>query len=189
MNMRTLQRLALAFLVFLAAACATGPRFDAVEKDLRPLAADKSRIWFYRTGMLGAAITPDIRLNGTVVGTAVSSGAFFVDRDPGNMEVVSGSEVEKKLTFTTEAGDTRYVRMAVGLGVIVYRINPELVDEAVARHEMAELTFTGSKITAPQQEGTAAGPAGTGRAGSAGTGRRGRRDPFGVTRNDGGQGL
>jgi hypothetical protein len=186
MNMRTLQRLALAFLVSLAGACATGPRFDAVEKDLRPLAADKSRIWFYRTGVLGAAITPDIRLNGTVVGTAVSSGTFFVDRDPGNMEVVAGSEVEKKVTFTTEAGDTRYVRMAVGLGVIVYRIIPELVDEAMARHEMAGLTFTGGKVAAPEQEG--AGSARTGRAGSAGTGRRGRRDPFGAHRHDGDQG-
>ena len=184
--MRTLQRLALAFLVSLAAACATGPRFDAVEKDLRPLVADKSRIWFYRTGVLGAGITPDIRLNGAVVGTAVSSGAFFVDRDPGNMEVVTGSEVEKKLTFTTEAGDTRYVRMAVGLGVLVYRIIPELVDTAMARHEMAELTFTGGKVAAPQQEGAAAGPAGTGRAVSQGTGRGGHRYPCGSTRNDGG---
>jgi len=187
--MRKLQLLALAFLASLAAACATGPRFDAVEKDLRPLAADKSRIWFYRTGVLGAGITPDIRLNGTLVGTAVSSGAFFVDRDPGNMEVVTGSEVEKKLTFTTEAGDTRYVRMAVGLGVLVYRIIPELVDEAMARHEMAELTFTGGKVAAPQQEGAPAASAGTGKAGSQGTGRRGRRDPFGATRNDSGQGL
>jgi len=170
--------MAVAFLASLAAACATGPRFDAVEKDLRPLAVDKSRIWFYRTGYLGAGITPDIRLNGTVVGTAVSSGAFFVDRDPGNMEVVTGSEVEKKLTFTTEAGDTRYVRMDVGLGVFVYRIIPELVDAAMARHEMAELTFTGGKVSAPEEK-----PA---RTGSQGTGRRGRHDPFGVTRTDGG---
>lgn len=168
----------LALLASLAAGCASGPRIDAVEKDLRPLAADKSRIWFYRTGFLGAAITPDIRLNGTVVGTAISSGAFFVDRDPGNMEVVSGSEVEKKLTFTTEAGDTRYVRMAVGLGVIVYRIHPELVDEAMARHEMAELTFTGGKAPAPPQAEPTVG--------SKGTGRRGRRDPFGNTGTEGG---
>jgi len=77
---------------------------------------------------------------------------FFVDRDPGDIEVVTGSEVEKKLTFTIEAGDTRYVRMAVGLGVIVYRIIPELVDAPVARHEMAELTYTGGKVSAPEQE-------------------------------------
>jgi len=170
---------ALALGAFLAAGCASGPRVDAVEKDLRPLAADKSRIWFYRTGYLGAGITPDIRLNGAVVGTAISSGAFFVDRDPGNMEVVTGSEVEKKLTFATEAGDTRYVRMGVGLGVLVYRIIPELVDEAVARQEMAELTFIGGgKASAPRQE---AAPAG-----SQGTGRRGRRDPFGAKGTDGG---
>jgi len=143
MNMRKLQLLGLAFLVSLAAGCATGPKFNTVESGLAPLAAGKSRIFIYRPSSLVAVITPDILLNVTVVGTAVSYGVFFVDRDPGNMEVITGSEVDRKLTFTTEAGDTRYVRLAVGLGVLVYRIIPELVDAAEARKEMADLAFTG----------------------------------------------
>ena len=35
------------------------------------------------------------------------------------------------------------MRCAVGLGVLVYRIIPELVDEAEARKEIADLAFTG----------------------------------------------
>src|SRR3954454_21680899 len=104
MNMRTLRLLALPLLISLAAACATGPKFNTVESGLLPLPAGKSRIFFYRPSSLGAGITPDIRLNGTVVRTAVSYGVFFVDRDPGNMEVITGSEVDRKLTFSAEAG-------------------------------------------------------------------------------------
>jgi hypothetical protein len=141
--MRKLWLLGLACLLFLMAGCASGPKFNTVESGLAPLAAGKSRIFFYRPSSLGAAIQPDVRLNGTVVGKAESHGVFFADRDPGNMEVITGSEVDRKLTFTIGPGDTRYVRLAVGLGVLVYRIIPELVDAGEARKEMADLAFTG----------------------------------------------
>ena len=78
------------------------------------------------------------------MGKAEPHGVFFVDVDPGNMEVVSGSEVEKKLTFQVAPGDRRYVRMAVGFGVVVWRVMPELVDEAEAKQEMAGLAYTGA---------------------------------------------
>ena len=129
--------------VFLSA-CATGPKFNTVESGFSPLPADKARIFFYRTATLGGGIQPEIKLNGTVVGKAQPRGIFFVDRDPGNMEVVTGSEVEKRLTFTAAAGETRYVRMAVGFGVLVYRIIPELVGEFDAKNEIADLAYTGS---------------------------------------------
>ena len=60
------------------------------------------------------------------------------------MEVVTGSEVEKRLSFTVSAGETRYVRSSVGLGVLVYRIIPELVGEEEAKKEIADLAYTGS---------------------------------------------
>jgi hypothetical protein len=85
-----------------------------------------------------------IKLNGAVVGKAEPNGIFFVDRDPGNMEVITGSEVEKRLSFTVSAGETRYVRSSVGLGVLVYRIIPELVAEEEAKKEIADLAYTGS---------------------------------------------
>jgi hypothetical protein len=131
-------------LVLLVAACATGPKFETVANSLGATPQDKARIFFYRATSLGAAIQPDIRLNGKVVGKAEPHGVFFVDVDPGNMEVVSGSEVEKKLTFQVAPTDRRYVRMAVGFGVVVWRVIPELVDEAEAKQEMAGLAYTGA---------------------------------------------
>jgi len=123
--------------------CASGPKFDSVTSTLAPVPAGKSRIYFYRSTSLGAAIQPEVRLNGVVVGKAEPNGVFYVDRDPGNMEVITGSEVDRKLTFTIGPGETRYVKLGVGLGIVVYRIIPELVSEAAARKEMADLAFTG----------------------------------------------
>jgi uncharacterized protein DUF2846 len=128
----------------LLVACATGPKFDTVQSQIAPVPPGKARIFFYRSTSLGAAIQPDIKLNGTVVGKAEPNGVFYVDRDPGNMEVITGSEVDKKLTFTAGPGETRYVRAAVGLGIVVWRIIPELVSEAEARKEIADLAYIGA---------------------------------------------
>lgn len=136
--------LAAIVLSLLVAGCASGPKFSTVESQLASAPPGQARIFFYRSTSLGAAIQPEIRLNGTMVGKAEPNGVFYVDRDPGNMEVVTGSEVEKKLTFTAGPGETRYVRCAVGLGLLVYRIIPELVDAREARKEIADLAYTGA---------------------------------------------
>src|SRR5256714_11540628 len=131
--MRRLSWLLLSWLLLLlVAACATGPKFESVANSLGATPQGQARIFFYRATSLGAAIQPDIRLNGKVVGKAEPHGVFFVDVDPGNMEVVSGSEVEKKLTFKVAPTDRRYVRMAVGFGVVVWRGLSPPVDRAVA---------------------------------------------------------
>ena len=131
-------------IAFLLAGCASGPKFSTVEGGLASPPPGKARIFFYRSTSLGAGIQPEIKLNGAVVGKAEPNGIFFVDRDPGNMEVITGSEVEKRLSFTVGAGETRYVRSSVGLGVLVYRIIPELVGEEEAKKEIADLAYTGS---------------------------------------------
>lgn len=133
--------LGFAIALVILAGCASGPKFDTVTATLPPIPAGKARIFFYRSTSLGAAIQPEVRLNGTVVGKAEPHGVFYVDRDPGNIEVITGSEVDRKLTFTVAPGDTRYVKLGVGLGVLVYRIIPELISEPEARKEMASLAF------------------------------------------------
>ena len=132
-------------LVAMLAGCASGPKFETVASSIAPVPSGQARIYFYRSGTLGAAIQPEIRLNGNLVGKAEPNGVFFVDRAPGNMEVVTGSEVERKLTFTIGPGETRYVKLGVGFGVLVWRIIPELVDEAKARSDIADLAFITTK--------------------------------------------
>jgi hypothetical protein len=126
------------------AGCATGPKFHDVESNIGAIQQNKARIYFYRDSTMGAAVQPSIKLNGAVVGTAEPKGVFFVDRDPGDMEVLTSTEVERKLTFTVAAGDTRYVRLKMHMGLFVGHMIPELVDEKEAKEDMAGLAFTGN---------------------------------------------
>lgn len=136
-----------ALLVLLLSACAaSGPKLSEMKASMPQLKADAGRIYFYRkSSMLGAAMQPNIMLNGRVVGESKPGGFFFVDDTPGAKEVATSTEVERKLTFTLERGQTRYVRTAVGMGVVAGRVYPELVDNATGEKELEETGYTGAK--------------------------------------------
>jgi hypothetical protein len=139
--------LALLASLFLAA-CASGPKLAEMKSSIPGLDANQGRIYFYRSSsMFGAAIQPSISMNGTIVGTSKPGGFFFVDRAPGPMEVSTSTEVEKKLTFTLDAGQTRYVRTVIGLGVVAGRVYPELVDNATGETDMADASYIGAALT------------------------------------------
>src|ERR1700686_5101650 len=81
----------------LLAACASGPKYSDVKSSIPPLSSDQGRVYFYRSNsMMGSAIQPSIMLNGEKVGDSKPGGFFYVDRPPGNYEVVCGTEVERK---------------------------------------------------------------------------------------------
>ncbi len=128
-------------LMLLLAACATGPKYTEVVSTLPSLTPSEGRIYFYRPSALGAAVQPEIKLNGQKVGTAKPHGFYFVDRAPGDYEVTAATETEKKLTFTLEPRQERYVRLKIQMGLFVGRIVPELVDKAEAEGDLAGLSF------------------------------------------------
>ena len=90
-------------------ACASGVKFTEMNPSTMPKEQDSGRIFFYRTTVLGAALQPDIKLNGTKVGDSVAQGFFYVDRPAGNYEVVTSTEVDRKVTFVLEKAQTRFV--------------------------------------------------------------------------------
>jgi Protein of unknown function (DUF2846) len=128
-------------MALLLSGCAAGPKYSMVASTFPALATQKGRIYFYRPSALGAAVQPDIKLNGEKVGTAKPHGFYFVDRDPGNYEVTAATETEKKLTFVLEPGQERYVRLRIQMGILVGRIVPELVDKPDAEGELKELSY------------------------------------------------
>jgi hypothetical protein len=128
-------------LVLFLSGCATGPKYTEVLSTIPSLASSQGRIYFYRPSALGAAVQPDINLNGQKVGTAKPHGFYFVDRAPGNYEVTAATETEKRLTFTLEPRQERYVRLKIQMGLFVGRIVPELIDKAEAEGELKELSF------------------------------------------------
>ena len=143
--MSTLKVFITSMVILLLSACsifAVGPKYSTMQTTLPVLSKDNGRIFFYRSDSLfGAGIQPQVKLNGAVVGESKPGGFFYVDRKSGDYEVVLTSEVDKKLTFRLDKGQTRYVKMTVGMGVLVYRVYPELIDPATAKTDMQELSY------------------------------------------------
>ena len=126
-------------------ACASGVKFTDMNPSTMPKDQDSGRIFFYRTTVLGAALQPDIRLNGTKVGDSIAQGFFYVDRPPGNYEVVTSTEVDRKVTFVLEKEQTRFVKFSVSMGFFVGHVYGELVDSAVGMEEIKECKYTGAE--------------------------------------------
>lgn len=137
------------------AGCASGPKFSAIKDSIPELSPDQGRIYVYRPSALGAAIRPNIRLNGTVVGEMVSRGFFFVDRIPGSYLVSAKTETEASVQLTLQANQIQYVKGSIGLGFFVGRPHLELVDGTNALIELQDLAYTGS---ASLQAGAANAP-------------------------------
>ena len=129
--------------VALFSGCATGPKFSEASSTLPPLAPDKGRLFIYRTTILGAAIQPDVRVNGDVVGSAKPKGFFIVDRPAGQYQVSSSTEVTRNLSLTLANGQTRYVRLDISMGFLVAHVFPKLVEAAEGEKELAGCSFTG----------------------------------------------
>ncbi len=129
------------------AACATGPKMAEISNRIPVLPPDKGRIWFYRESVFfGDGLQPSVRLNGNKVGDATPNGFFFVDMPPGDYEVATTTEVERRATFTLAAGQERFVKLSIGLGVLVGRVIPELVEPATGRAAMMGLAYTGTSM-------------------------------------------
>lgn len=120
----------------LLAGCATGPKFVEVASTFNKLVPEEGRIYIYRTAVHGAAVQPEVKLNGEVIGRAVPGGFFYVDRTPGNYVILTSTEVDRKLSLVLTKGETRYVRLNVSMGFFVGHVYPELVEPAVGEKEI-----------------------------------------------------
>ncbi|MBC5785181.1 DUF2846 domain-containing protein [Ramlibacter sp. USB13] len=133
----------------LVSGCATGIKHEQMAASMPSLKAGQGRIYFYRTSsMIGAAIQPDIRLNGQVVGESKPGGFFYVDRPAGNYVATASTETEKAVTFTLQAGETKYIRSSVGLGIIAGRVVLEPENREKALSELNSLSYTGAPVAA-----------------------------------------
>ncbi|WP_199027109.1 DUF2846 domain-containing protein [Ralstonia sp. ASV6] len=126
----------------LMAGCASGVKYSEMASTIPTLKQDQGRVYFFRSSsLMGAGIQPDIKLNDAVVGQSRPGGFFYVDRPAGKYLVSTASETEKTLSFALDAGETKYVRTSAALGLIVYRIVPELETPEKAQSELPSLSF------------------------------------------------
>lgn len=136
--------------VAVLAGCASGPAYNEARASFQPLASGNGRIYFYRVAVVGAAVQPEVKLNGVVVGRAVPDGSYFVDRPPGDYIVSTTTELKKNLSFHLDAGETCYVRLNIALGVFVGHVYPELVDPSVAQPQLAKTKWIAKPVTGQQ---------------------------------------
>jgi len=105
------------------------------------------RMFFYRPAVFfGDGVQPNIKLNGIVVGASQPGGFFFVDRAPGDYEILTSTEVDEKLSLTLNEAQERYVKMSIQMGFLVGRVIPTLVDPAVGLQELKGLSYTGDRV-------------------------------------------
>lgn len=132
-------------LVISLVGCASGVKHKDMAASIPTLKADQGRIYFFRSSsMFGAALQPEIRLDGKAVGNSKPGGFFYVDAAAGDHQAATSTEVENKLTFTLASGETKYVQTSVGFGLLVGHVVPTLVSEAEAMKELPDLSYTGS---------------------------------------------
>ena len=123
--------------------CASGPSYDQVAGSFQAVQSGQGRIFCYRNSAFGAAVQPAIRLNGEVVGKAVPQGFFYVDRPAGTYEISASTEAKRSLTINLDAGEEKYVRLEVKMGLFVGHIKPVLVDASKGQVEIKKAKYTG----------------------------------------------
>ena len=129
--------------LLLLTGCASGPKYSEVASGFDSLDSEKGRIYIYRPSAVGAAVQPKVKLNGEVIGQAISHGFFFVDRAPGEYQIMTSTEVDRSLSLTLDKGETRYVRLNISIGFLVGHVYPELVDNTEGQAEIEKLSYTG----------------------------------------------
>jgi hypothetical protein len=125
--------------------CASGPKYAEMKSSIPALQASQGRVFVYRDSSFGAAITPNVAINGNVVGVSRANGFFFTDLPAGNYKLSAATEVERSLSFTLAAGEKKYVRASMSFGFVAGRINFDLINEAAGEAALVDLAYSPEK--------------------------------------------
>lgn len=131
--------------VTLLSACASVPMAPLEKsyelKQFKAPAQDQSGIYVYRPNtIVGAALKKNIYIDNQLIGESAKGTFFYKAVAPGKHTVSTESEFsENHLPLTTEGGQNYFVRQYIKMGVFVGGAGLELVDEAIAKAEMADV--------------------------------------------------
>jgi hypothetical protein len=139
--MKYMRLLPMLILAIVVTGCASGIKYTEYQSKIPSLSQDTGRIYFYRPSSFGAALRPDVMLNNEKVGEAIPLGFFYVDQKPGEYQVVTSTEVERKLSFVLDKGQTRYVRFSVSMGFFVGHVYGSLVEPDVGMKEIQDCKY------------------------------------------------
>ncbi len=132
--------------VLLLGACATpaGTTYTSMSATLPAPKPGEGRVFFYTPAVrFGGNVQPEIRLNGTVVGFAIPSGFFYVDRPAGRYAATGRTAADGRLELPLAAGEVRYVRATPPSAFSVDAVQFLLVPAPEGRADMAALVYSG----------------------------------------------
>lgn len=137
---------------------ASGPRFSEMAGSMPSLGENDGRIYFYRDSIMGAALQPEVSVNGQVVGKSRPNSFFYIDRPAGSYRASARTEAEGTIDVVLRPKQAAYVKMSINIGILVGRPGFERVSEAEGRKELQSLAYDDSlpaartaKAAAPQR--------------------------------------
>lgn len=149
---------ALALAAGVLAGCASGPKYSEIASSIRPIPAQMARVYFFRSSsMMGAALQPDLRVDGQVVGSSKPGGFFYVDEPSGSHVASVGNDTDKAIAFALDAGETKYLRTSPSFGLLVGGVVLQLEEPKTAKAEIQTLSLSG-RSTARAAAPTARAP-------------------------------
>jgi len=126
---------------------ASGPRFSEMAQAMPSLGDNEGRIYFYRDSIMGAALQPEVSVNGQVVGKSQPNSFFYIDRPAGSYRATARTEAEATIDIVLRPKQTAYVKMSIGFGLLVGRPAFERMPETEARREIPNLAYGASPAT------------------------------------------
>jgi uncharacterized protein YceK len=121
--------------------CASVPMESNVEDEAAKtfeVVEGRSNIYIYRNENLGGAIKMPVLLDDKIAGDTAPKTFILKTVEPGEHVVVSKTENDASLAFTTEAGKNYFVWQEVKMGLWTARSKLHLVDEATGRDGVNE---------------------------------------------------
>jgi len=133
-----------ACLALLAVGCVTQKKYEQVVDSFPPLSPGEGRIFFYRESSLhGAGSGAPVELNNQFVGSEWDDFFFYVDRPAGNYVLSSPSGATKKynISFTLEAGETKYFNFKWKFAAFGLNAEPSLQDKDSAMRVLSRCLY------------------------------------------------
>ena len=128
-------------LIVLVAGCASGPEYKDIGSGITPIEPGSGRIYVYRP-QLSFLYVGAVTLNGEEIRVPAAGGFVFVDKEPGEYEVLVDAITDESTTFELEAEKEVFIRITVDAGgYFLYTISPQITDRATAVQEMQELNY------------------------------------------------
>ena len=132
--------------LLLASACASVPMAPPVEdqqgKRFEPAPIGKASLYVYRESAFGGAYTVSTSMGQRLLGPLAADTWFQVEVEPGTYDMRCIAENTASLPVSIGAGETRFVEVAIRLGIVaprcaIFEVTPEKGRQAVTNGRRA----------------------------------------------------